>query len=98
MPLQVFNYIDMNGAILLKDNDNVAVALSSLSAGDTVLGDVTVHDDIPFVHKIAVSVIPEGSPVIKFCFRIGVAVCDIRKGEWVHTHNLRSDYKAVKKL
>ena len=35
----------MNDVILLKNTDNVAVALSSFSAGDTVLADVNVIDD-----------------------------------------------------
>ena len=87
----------MNDVILLKNTANVAVALSSFSAGDTVLADVNVIDDIPFGHKIAVSVIPEGSPVIKCGFCIGVAMCDINKGEWVHIHNLKSNYKSDKK-
>lgn len=88
----------MNGAILLKDNDNVAVALSLLEAGDIIFEDVNVIELVPFCHKVAVSFIPAGCPVIKFGFRIGIARCDIRKGEWVHTHNLISDYKSSKKL
>ncbi len=41
-------------------------------------------------HKYAVSDINKGENVIKYGFPIGVAVEDIKKGEKVHTHNLRT--------
>lgn len=88
----------MNGVILLKDNDNVAVALSFLIAGDVIFDEINIVEPIPFCHKVAVSFIPAGSPVIKFGLCIGIAKCNIRKGEWVHSHNLMSNYKSVKKL
>ncbi len=50
-------------------------------------------------HKLALCDIRAGEKVIKYGFPIGVAAADIREGEHVHTHNLktalnlREDYK-----
>jgi altronate hydrolase len=51
-------------------------------------------DGIPDGHKIARQAIPAGSPVIKYGDPIGIATRDIAAGEWVHTHNLRSNLAA----
>lgn len=42
-------------------------------------------------HKYARFDIKEGDKVIKYGYPIGHAVCDIKKGEHVHTHNLKTD-------
>ena len=41
-------------------------------------------------HKYAVRDIQKGEKVIKYGFTIGEAVCDIKKGERVHTNNLKT--------
>ncbi|MBQ3226106.1 MAG: altronate dehydratase [Clostridia bacterium] len=41
-------------------------------------------------HKYALSDIASGEQIIKYGFPIGVAKCDIKKGEHVHTHNLKT--------
>lgn len=46
--------------------------------------------DVPFGHKVALRDIPAGSPVIKYGHRIGFASQPIQKGEWVHSHNLKT--------
>ncbi|MDO4546879.1 MAG: altronate dehydratase family protein [Clostridia bacterium] len=84
----------------INDADSVAVALDSLSAGETheVCGDsVTLSDDIPFGHKVALRDIPAGSDVIKYGYPIGHAAFDIRKGQHVHTHNVRTNLAGVVK-
>ena len=79
----------MKKAIKIHEDDNVAVALSPLSAGETVL-DVKVTEGIPAGHKFALNPISEGSPVTKYGLPIGTAKCNITPGAWVHTHNVKT--------
>ena len=76
----------------LHPDDNVAVVLTALSAGQTA-GSVTVLSDIPSGHKIACSAINAGAHVVKFGQVIGTATRDIAVGEHVHSHNL--DFAAI---
>lgn len=55
---------------------------------DAGLGEITVLEDIPLGHKMAVCPIPEGGQVIKYGYRIGYAKEPINAGAWIHTHNL----------
>ncbi len=41
-------------------------------------------------HKFALCDIKKGQEIIKYGFSIGLAVCDIRKDEKVHSHNLKT--------
>ena len=79
--------------IKIHPSDNVAVALSALACGETVTHDdvtVTATEDIMRGHKIALYDIAEGEPIIKYGNPIAVATRDIKKGEWVHTHNVHT--------
>lgn len=67
----------MKEKLKIHPRDNVAVCLKA-------------QGEIPAGHKMALCDIPEGGEVIKYGCRIGLARCNIHKGEWVHTHNLRS--------
>ena len=75
--------------IKINPSDNVAVALQNLSAGVAVAG-VLLVNDVPALHKFALSDIKKGETIIKYGHAIGSAEKDIAKGEWVHTHNLKS--------
>jgi len=84
---------------VVEPEDNVATALRDLTAGETVVlavgdGEVTVDvtEDVEFGHKIAVTEIPEGETVTKYGKSIGNATTDIVPGEWVHVHNVESNY------
>ena len=46
--------------------------------------------DVPAGHKLALGDIRAGEKIVKYGFPIGVATRDIKKGEWVHTHNVRT--------
>lgn len=70
-------------------NDNVAVALRDLAAGEKVSG-VTVTERIPAGHKLALQPIAVGEPVLKFGYPIGTATRGIHPGEHVHVHNVAS--------
>jgi altronate dehydratase small subunit len=85
-------------AIVLHPKDDVATALRDLRKGDTVVVElngrpleVILRDDIPFGHKLALRNIARGEPILKYGLPILKAREDISTGQWVHTHNSRSD-------
>lgn len=86
------------GVILLlnriSNHDNVAVAIEELTAGETyIIGSVSVTAKvmIPKGHKIALEDIPAGANVIKYGFSIGHAVKEIKMGDWIHSHNIKTN-------
>lgn len=54
------------------------------------LQELTMTDTIPAGHKFALRNLKPGENIIKYGFPIGRAVKEIKKGQWVHTHNLQS--------
>jgi altronate hydrolase len=80
-------------AIRVAADDDVAVAIRPIGAGEVVAVDsvrVTACQDIPAGHKIALRPIHSDEPVRKYGVAIGVATADIAAGDWVHAHNLRT--------
>jgi len=87
-------------AVLLAVNDDVAAALDTAAAGGAVtvvlgtsgetVSRLTTRQEIPFGHKLALHDIPKGKPVHRYGFPIGVATAAIKRGEHVHSHNMRS--------
>ena len=67
----------MKNTVVINEKDNVGINL---------VGD----DKIPAGHKFALKDIALGETVIKYGQVIGRATCDIKKGDWVHTHNVKS--------
>ncbi len=61
-----------------------------INAKDNVGITLTGKGDIPAGHKYALKDIPQGEYVIKYGEIIGRASQDIKAGEWVHTHNVKS--------
>ena len=79
--------------IQIHPGDNVAVALSPIEQGEMleISGfSYPAAQDIPQGHKMALQPIKKGEPVMKYGFPIGYASCDIEKGQWVHTHNVKT--------
>lgn len=90
-----FQRTDESGVLHLAPGDNIAVATRELAAGSTVtVGGVIIElrSRVDVGHKFAVHPIASGDRVIKYGAPIGVATMDIALGEYVHIHNLRSDY------
>jgi altronate dehydratase small subunit len=79
----------------LAPQDNVAIALRALHAGERVDcdgGALTVARDIALGHKLAARSIAAGEIILKYNCPIGSATCAIAAGEYVHTHNVASNY------
>ncbi len=79
--------------IHIHPSDNVAVALADLPQGTTVTVDgveVTAAEAINRGHKIALQDIAAGEPIVKYGNTIALATKDIKKGTWVHTHNVHT--------
>ena len=81
-------------------SDNVAVVVvEDLTAGTRARGVVTHDDsafevdvlsDVPIGHKVALKDLAEGDTAIKYGEDIGKIVAAVKKGEHVHTHNLKT--------
>jgi len=85
---------------LVHDNqDNVGVVVKDIKSGDILIGksmdqgkalQLTARQDLPLGHKIALKDLKTGGTVIKYGEDIGRVVVDIRAGEHVHIHNLKT--------
>lgn len=80
----------MEKSIRIHPLDNVAVALTDLHAGETVAG-ITLREDVPAGHKVALAPLHPGDKVIKYGCPIGHATVEVAPGSWLHTHNVRTD-------
>ncbi|SNS98887.1 UxaA family hydrolase [Antarctobacter heliothermus] len=75
--------------LTLSPQDNVAIALDDLNAGDVVgPADLTLVQSVARGHKVAIAPIPAGRNVLRYGQIIGQATADIAPGEHVHVQNL----------
>lgn len=79
--------------------DSVGVATTDIKAGETAEGKmmdtqetVTMKalTDIPLGHKMALKDFKPGDTILKYGQDIGKVVADIKAGDHVHTHNLKT--------
>ena len=82
----------------INSSDNVATLLDDAQAGPVSLlgseengGNLAALEPMGRGHKIALVDLAQGAAVVKFGARIGHATQPIRRGAWVHLHNLASD-------
>ena len=77
--------------------DNVCVALADdLKQGEVIEVDglqITLKEDVARGHKIALKPFAEGENVIKYGYPIGHATRPIEQGEWIHSHNLKTNLR-----
>lgn len=81
--------------IQLSPVDNVLVAISDIKAGEVFYVNTSKYRIREFVrlgHKVAAGDIKMGEKIIKFQVAIGSAIRNIKKGEHVHVHNMKSDF------
>ncbi len=87
--------------VLVHDRrDNVGVVVvENLNAGTDLFCVVTeddsefrsiVNQDVPIGHKVALKDLAVGDTVVKYGEDIGRIVAPARKGDHVHTHNLKT--------
>lgn len=81
--------------LVLAPGDNIAVARQEIAAGTQLIiagHPVVLQRALGFGHKIAVRAIAQGEKIIKYGVPIGSATADIEPGDYVHSHNVASDY------
>lgn len=81
--------------LVLAPGDNVAVAKSDIDIGTTltVMGEpVTLKTRVDVGHKFAFKKVAKGEKLVKYGAPIGVATQDIAPGDYMHIHNVTSDY------
>ncbi|WP_238993210.1 UxaA family hydrolase [Nocardioides caldifontis] len=89
---------DVPSFLTHKAGDYVAVAVRDVSRGPAEVGyldgadsvTVDVNAEIPLGHKVALRDITAGEDVIEYGVRTAIASADIKKGDYVHVHNVRS--------
>lgn len=87
--------INAKKLLILSADDNVAVALDAVGPGRIGCSDgseIEVSRSVTLGQKIARRAIRRGEKIIKYGVSIGSATADIAPGEYVHIHNLKSDY------
>tara|TARA_B100000676_G_scaffold308087_1_gene368053 strand:+ start:1392 stop:1751 length:360 start_codon:yes stop_codon:yes gene_type:complete len=97
-PLQARNCeAQMKNIVVLNDQDNVATSLLALEPNATIKvhidgseETISVRDEVPFGHKVAIRPMSVGDNVLKYGEVIGKASLAISPGDWVHTHNVES--------
>jgi altronate hydrolase len=84
--------VDPQACVLqLHPDDPLVIAKCELPAGRELVlpgKTVTVRDDVPAGHKVAIMDIQAGAEILRYGHRIGQASVFIPAGSWVHSHNL----------
>ncbi|MES2174345.1 MAG: aldo/keto reductase [Pseudomonadota bacterium] len=81
--------------ILLHPDDNVLICVRAIETGDILPvsgGTIPAREGIAIGHKIARAPLSAGDKVIKYGAPIGSMTADAATGDWVHMHNMKSDY------
>lgn len=83
----------METVLRIDPKDNLVTCLRAVKNGEEITVDgekIKVSGDVPQFHKIAIADIPKGGICYKYGQVIGKASADIKKGDYVHVHNLVS--------
>ena len=81
--------------ILVNKADNVLICCKPAVSGDVVIIDdikYSLNSAIDVGHKIARTPIEKQQKIIRYGVSIGSAIADVKAGEHVHMHNMKSDY------
>jgi len=84
-----------NNFIIMHIEDNCATALEGISkdAEIEINGNrIKINQNIDVGHKIALKDFKKGDLIKKYGEIIGIAIKDINAGDWIHTHNIISQY------
>jgi len=86
-------------ALTHKSTDDVAVAVADLKPGEELTiqaidggksHKVETLEAVPLGHKVALKDLPEGHIVIEYGEKVGRMTKAVKKGGYVHVHNLRT--------
>ncbi len=86
----------MKEFIKINSEDNVIIILRDFKKDEVIEIDgdkIKIAQDTDKGHKIALRNIARGENIIKYGMPIGYAKDNISKGEWVHTHNVKTNLK-----
>lgn len=84
--------------IKINPDDNVAVAIVDLKAGEVVTvegNDVKLVRDVPAGHKFSLKDLAEGENVVKYGYPIGHAKSTQPKGQWMNENNIKTNLDGV---
>lgn len=84
----------MRQYLKIHPSDHVVIALQPLQKGTMLTVDercITLLEEVPSGHKIAICARKTGEPVIKYGQPIGCVTSDILPGAWIHAHNLKTN-------
>jgi (2R)-sulfolactate sulfo-lyase subunit alpha len=85
--------------LIHKRGDHVGVATADIESGERVVGvfmdddstlELEARGDIPLGHKIAIEALGPEAEVLEYGIRIGKAPSGFERGDYVHTHNIKS--------
>jgi len=77
--------------IQVQPQDTVAILVNEggLPAGTRFESGLTLVEDVPEAHKVALVDIEDGAPIVRYGAVIGYAERSIAKGSWVHEERMR---------
>lgn len=81
--------------IVMDKADNCATVLEDIEKGEEIEYNnekFKIKQNIALGHKFALMDIKAENYIKKYGQIIGIATENIRKGEWIHTHNIISHY------
>ena len=81
--------------VLVNEADNVLICCQAIEIDEAIIIDdqqYIMQTYIDVGHKIANSCIKKDQKIIRYGVSIGSAIADIKTGEHVHLHNMKSDY------
>ncbi|RXZ01687.1 UxaA family hydrolase [Fictibacillus sp. S7] len=84
----------MKDYLQIHENDNVILALRDLKEGEVLSAggqEVVLKSDVGRGHKVAITDLPANSDVVKYGYPIGHVTESVKAGEWVHTHNTKTN-------
>ena len=81
--------------LLLHPGDNVLMCIAPVEEAERLALDgaeLVAAEAVGTGHKLARRAIAPGDKILKYGAPIGSATRAIKPGEWVHVHNMKSDY------
>jgi hypothetical protein len=87
--------IEKKNFIIMNQDDNCATALEDIPMNIEIKfreDFIRINQKISIGHKFALFDIKKGDLIKKYGEIIGIATEDIKIGDWIHIHNLKSHY------